>query len=195
MTVRVLIAALALLAPGPAAAKAWQGDAGAGPLQFIAVQADAKFTGSFKSYEVRFDFDPARPADGRLDVTVALASTDTADEERDAILKSADFFWAERHPQAKFHATKFRRAGKRWRADGELTLRGITKPAVVLFTLDEQPKVLGMKGDAAIRRLPFGVGQGEWQSTEWIGDEVTVRFDLKLKPAAAPKKVTQTFSQ
>ena len=40
-----------------------------------------------------------------------------------------------------------------------------------------------MKGDAKIRRLPFGVGQGEWQSTEWIGDEVVVRFDLKLKPA------------
>lgn len=183
MNVRALLAAFALLAADPAAAKPWQGDAGAGPLQFVAVQADAKFTGSFKTYDVRFDFDPAKPASGRLDVTVTLASTDTADEERDAILKSAEFFWTERHPQAKFHATKFRRAGKRWRADGELTLRGVTQPAAVLFTLVEKPQILGMKGDATIRRLPFGVGQGEWQSTEWIGDEVVVRFDLKLKPA------------
>ena len=115
MNAGLLLAALALLAAGPAAAKSWQGDAGAGPLQFVAVQADAKFTGSFKTYEVRFDFDPAKPAGGRLDVTVLLASTDTADDERDEILKSAEFFWTERHPQAKFHATAFRRTGKRWR--------------------------------------------------------------------------------
>ena len=189
MNVRAGLAALALLAAGPAAAKSWQGGPDAGPLQFDAVQADAKFTGRFKAFDVRFDFDPAKPAVGRLDVTVTVASTDTADEERDAILKSAEFFWSERHPQAEFHATRFRRAGKRWRADGELTLRGVTKPAAVLFTLDEKAQVLGMKGDATIRRLPFGVGQGEWQSTEWIGDEVVVRFDLKLQPltaAAAP---------
>ena len=182
---RAFLAAFALVAASSAAAKSWQGDAGAGPLQFDAIQADANFTGRFKAYEVRFDFDPAKPAGGRLDVTVTLASTDTADDERDEILKSAEFFWTERHPQAKFHATKFSRAGKRWRADGELTLRGVTKPATVLFTLDEKPQMLGMKGDATIRRLPFGVGQGEWQSTEWVGDEVVVRFDLKLKPAAA----------
>lgn len=185
MNARALVAAFALLAASPAAAKSWQGAASAGPLQFDAIQADAKFTGRFKTYEVRFDFDPAKPAGGRLDVTVTLTSTDTADAERDEILKSAEFFWTERHPQAKFHATQFRRDGKRWRADGELTLRGVTKPAAVLFTLDEKPQVLGMKGDATIRRLPFGVGQGEWQSTEWIGDEVVVRFDLKLKPATA----------
>jgi len=189
MNARAFLATFALLAAGPAAAKSWQGDAHAGPLLFDAIQADAKFTGSFKAYEVRLDFDPAKPGTGRLDVTVSLASTDTADAERDEILKSAEFFWTERHPQAKFHATAFRRAGKRWRADGELTLRGVTKPAAVLFTLDQKPQFLGMKGDAKIRRLPFGVGQGEWQSTEWVGDEVVVRFDLKLKPAtkaAAP---------
>ena len=185
MNARAMLAVLALLAAGVASAKSWQGDAGAGALQFDAIQADAKFTGRFKGYELRFDFDPAKPAGGRLDVTVALASTDTADAERDEILKGTEFFWIERHPQAKFHATKFRREGKRWRADGELTLRGVTKPAAVLFTLTQQGQVLRMKGDAKIRRLPFGVGQGEWQSTEWVGDEVVVRFDLKLKPAAA----------
>ena len=185
MSARVVYALLALLTAGAAGAKSWQGDASAGALQFDAIQADAKFTGRIKAYEVRFDFDPAKPAAGRLDVTVTLASTDTADAERDEILKGAEFFWIERHPQATFHATRFLRDGKRWRADGELTLRGVTKPAAVLFTLAEQPQQLGMKGESKIRRLPFGVGQGEWQSTEWIGDEVVVRFDLKLKPATA----------
>lgn len=186
LSARLLLAALALLAAAAANAGSWQGDASAGALLFDAIQADAKFTGRFKDYALRFDFDPAKPADGRLDVTVALASTDTEDPERDGILKGAEFFWTERHPQAKFHAVGFRREGRRWRADGELTLRGVTRPATVLFTLTPQGRLLRMKGDTRLRRLPFGIGQGEWQSTEWIGDEVTVRFDLKLKPAAAP---------
>jgi polyisoprenoid-binding protein YceI len=40
-----------------------------------------------------------------------------------------------------------------------------------------------MKGGAGLSRLAFGLGQGEWASTEWIGDAVEVRFELKLQPA------------
>jgi polyisoprenoid-binding protein YceI len=182
---RSFITVVACLAASPAAADAWQGDQNAGTLQFVATQAGAKFTGGFRTFAVRFEFDPARPAGGSLDVTVALKSADTADAERDEILKGAEFFWTDRHPQAEFHASRFRREGARWRADGELTLRGVAQPVAVLFTLDGQPQQLGMTGAATLRRLDFGVGQGEWSTTEWIGDEVEVRFDLRLKPAAA----------
>lgn len=182
---RPLVAFLACLAASAASAAAWQGDQSAGTLQFVASQAGAKFTGAFKTFSVRLDFDPERPASGNLDVTVALASADTADAERDGIVRSADFLWTERHPQAVFHASKFTRDGARWRADGELTLRGIARPVAVLFTVDRKRRQLAMKGTAALRRLEFGVGQGEWATTEWISDAVTVRFDLRLDPVAA----------
>ena len=39
-----------------------------------------------------------------------------------------------------------------------------------------------MKGSASLKRLDFGLGQGEWASTEWVGDTVDVRFELKLSP-------------
>ena len=39
-----------------------------------------------------------------------------------------------------------------------------------------------MKGTASLERLAFGLGQGDWASTEWIGDDVEVRFELKLAP-------------
>jgi polyisoprenoid-binding protein YceI len=182
---RSLVAVVACLAAASVAADAWQGDQGAGSLQFVATQAGAKFTGSFRTFTVRFDFDPAHPAGGSLDVTVDLNSADTADAERDGILKGADFFWTNRHPQASFHSSRFRREGAHWRADGELTLRGSVRPVTVLFTLDGKPPRLGMKGTATLRRLEFGVGQGEWSTTEWIGDEVEVRFDLELTPADA----------
>jgi len=180
---RPSVAVVACLAAASAAADVWQGDQNAGSLQFVATQAGAKFIGGFRTFTVRFDFEPAGTAGGSLDVTVELDSADTADAERDEILKGAEFFQSDRHPQARFHASRFRREGERWRADGELTLRGITQPVSVLFTVDGQPRQLGMKGTATLRRLDFGVGQGEWATTEWIGDEVEVRFDLELNPA------------
>jgi polyisoprenoid-binding protein YceI len=182
---RSFVAVVACLAAAPAASAAWQTDQHGGSLQFVATQAGAKFAGAFRTFTVRFDLDPERPAGGSLDVTVDLESADTSDAERDGILKGADFFWTDRHPQASFHASRFRREGERWRADGELTLRGSARPVTVLFTLDGRSPQLGMKGTATLRRLEFGVGQGEWSTTEWIGDEVEVRFDLELTPADA----------
>lgn len=167
-----------------AAAGAWRGDPGSGSLQFAAVQAGATFPGAFRRFGVEFDFDPAQPAAGRLDVTVETASVDTADAERDEILRGRDFFWAERHPQATFHATRFERDGAGWRASGELTVRGVTRPVAVRFELAADGDRLLMTGTSQLRRLEFGVGQGEWASTEWVGDAVGVRFDLRLRPAA-----------
>ena len=77
----------------------------------------------------------------------------------------------------------FERAGAGWRADGELTIRGVTKPVPVMFTLAPGDGPAVMKGNASLNRLAFGLGQGEWASTEWVGDEVDVRFDLRLQPA------------
>ena len=176
--------ALALvLALCPAAhAEPRQADHSDGRLEFSAVQAGAMFTGTFTRFRVALDFDPARPASGSLDVTVDVASIDTQDPERDEILRGPDFFKAAEHPQAVFHAGRFERAGDGWRAPGDLTIRGVTRPVPVMFTLAPGTGASVMKGSANLRRLAFGLGQGEWASTEWVGDEVDIRFELRLKP-------------
>jgi polyisoprenoid-binding protein YceI len=185
---RILLAAVAGCAAGVSQAAEWRGDERSGSLQFTAIQAGATFTSAFGKFRVRFDFDEAKPAAGRLDVSVETTSVDTADVDRDGILRSRDFFWCEQYPEAVFHAEKFERDGAGWRATGELALRGVTRPVAVRFELAPGPMQLVMKGKADLRRLEFGVGQGEWSSTEWVGDEVGVLFDLKLLPAALPPR-------
>ena len=180
---RFLLAGIACAASGAAFAETWEGDQRAGLLQFTAIQAGAKFTGAFKRFKVRLEYDAKDPAKGKLHVTVPTASVDTADAERDEIIRSADFFRTGEYPEAVFHAEGFERDGAGFVARGELTIRGITQAASVRFALKPAGKRLSMKGSAELRRLPFGIGQGEWESTEWIGDEVGVRFDLKLRPA------------
>lgn len=176
----------ALLLASGAGAGTWAGDAATGKLAFTATQAGARFTGRFTSFHVDFDFDAAEPARGRLHVTVATASADTQDDDRDGILRSRDFFWSERHPEAAYHADGFEQDGQGWLARGTLTLRGVTQPVVVRFTAVPEKDHLAMRGSATLRRLAFGVGQGDWASTEWIGDEVGIAFELSLRAPADP---------
>lgn len=184
LRLKSLVLLLALL-PAVATAAAWKGDQHSGALRFTATQAGAKFPGHFGEFRVRLDFDSANPAKGVLDVTVAMASADTADQDRDEVLHGRDFFWVVHFPEASYHAEGFKRDGKAWVANGKLTLRGVTQPVAVRFEVKPKQKLLGMKGGAGLRRLEFGVGQGDWTDTTWLADPVDIAFDLSLQPETA----------
>jgi polyisoprenoid-binding protein YceI len=188
LTPRAFAALLALLGSTTATAEVWHADQHSGALRFVATQAGARFAGHFGKFMVRLDFDPAQPARARLDATIATQSADTSDAERDELLHGRDFFWTERFPESVYHAEGLKRDGNGWLATGTLTLRGVTQPVAVRFELRPGPDGQVMKGGAALRRLEYGVGQGDWASTEWISDPVDVDFELKLmQESAAPK--------
>lgn len=72
-------------------------------------------------------------------------------------------------------------SGDTYLARGTLTLRGVTRPVPVRFRFQRSPEGgARLDGSTRLRRLDFGVGQGEWTSTEWVGDEVEVQFELRL---------------
>ena len=58
----------------------------------------------------------------------------------------------------------------------------MTRPVSVRFDLEPGPDGSRLTGATTLRRLDFGVGQGEWAATQWVGGDVTVRFDLRLSP-------------
>lgn len=179
-----LIAAACLVAAALAAAlpRAAIPSDGGGSLTFEATQAGATFTGRFGRFTADIDFDPADPAACRFDVRIETGSADTLETQRDGVLKGPDFFWVERYPHATFAGRGCRGTGKGYVLEGELTLRGVTRPVTLRF--DYTPGQVGgaLEGSARLDRLDFGVGQGEWQGTEWVGAGVTVRFDLLLPP-------------
>jgi len=175
-------AALACLASGPAAAEpAWRLEPAASRLGFSATQAGAVFEGRFTRFQAEIRFDEADLASSRFEVTVDTASADTGEARRDEILTGPDFFWAEQYPTAVFEATEFTRAGNAYLARGTLILRGVSKPVPVRFRFERSAEGgAGLVGSTRLRRLDFGVGQGEWTATEWVGDEVEVSFELRL---------------
>jgi polyisoprenoid-binding protein YceI len=147
-------------------------------LTFSFIQAGAQDTGRFGKFDAELILDDAKPSANRLTVTIHVDSLDTQDEERDDVLRSAELFDVANHPVAKFASTAVRRTGKgRYEAVGKLTLRGVTRDLRVPFTFSDGR----MTGGAMVKRLDFGVGQGEWQSTEWVGNAVKVTFALQLR--------------
>lgn len=185
LTLRAIALFVAWLAGAAAAADVWRADQHSGSLRFVATQAGARFPGHFGEFKVRLDFDPTQPANGKLDVTIAMPSANTADTDRDEVLHGRDFFWVSRFPEALYRATGFQPDGEGWIAAGSLTLRGVTQPVAVRFELKQKQQHFVMKGGATLRRLEFGVGQGDWESTTWIGDPVEVAFELDLRQETA----------
>jgi len=157
-------------------------------LEFTFLQAGAKNTGRFPRFAATLDCSGADPAGGRLEVTVEVTALDTGDKDRDDTLRSDDLFAVAKFPQAHFLATRIVKTAGGYEAEGALTIRGVTHDTKVPFTFREGSEggaaVGYMTGKTVVRRLDFGVGQGDWKATDQAGNEVTVSFALRLTRAA-----------
>lgn len=179
--ITLAVAAGALLAPAAAraAAPVYTAVAEQSSLTYTFTQAGAENQGRFKSFSVSFD-----PAASRLDVVVDMRSFDTGDQQRNDTLGGKDFFDVAQYPQSRFSASRMEKTPTGYEATGSLTLRGVTRNVSIPLTwrtATVQGHPAGyLSGQMTLRRLDFGVGQGQWQSTDWVGNEVTVRYSLTL---------------
>jgi len=180
-------AAAPSLAAGAASAPAvthYVLDAPKSSLEFTFQQAGAQNKGKFTRFAVSFDFSPDNLAASRLDVTVEIGSLDTGDQDRDDTLHGADLFAVAKFPQAHFAASQFNKTAGGYEAIGKLTIRGVTRDAHLPFTFkaaSENGAPAGyMSGKTSLRRLDYGVGQGDWKATDQVGNDVGVSFALRL---------------
>lgn len=165
------------------AATAWTIDSTGSQLDFTATQAGGEFDGSFRRFRAEIAFDPADLAGSRFQVEIETASAATGDKDRDQTLAGNDFFAATRWPTARFESKRFiALGGDRYEARGRLTIRDVTREVRLpfRFQLAAGGGEAGMSGGTTIRRLDFGVGQGEWEDTALVGNEVRIRFALRL---------------
>jgi polyisoprenoid-binding protein YceI len=156
-------------------------------LEFAFTQAGALNKGHFARFPVSLDFSANNLAASRLEVGIDVTSLDTGDKDRDDTLRSADLFAVAKFPQAHFSAAQIAKTAAGFEAAGKLSIRGVTRDARVPFTFrtaSEQGATVGyMNGKVTIRRLDFGVGQGDWKATDQVGNDVTVSFALRFTSA------------
>jgi polyisoprenoid-binding protein YceI len=151
-------------------------------LTFTFKQADAANTGSFRAFTTTLDYDAKNPAAGKLDVTVQIGSLATQDKDRDDTLRSADLLDAAKFPTAHYSAASFAKSSSGGlEAVGKLTLHGVTHDLRLPLQLRATAGGLELSGEVGIKRLDYGVGQGDWKSTEWVGDDVKLQYKVALK--------------
>lgn len=182
MKQRFLLLSTILIMGGIALAAApWKTELTQSKLAFVGTQAGADFEGVFEKFAADIQFDPKDLTTSRFDVTIDVKSVNSKDKERDGIVKSADLFSADKWPTAHYSASKFTDQGAgKYLATGELTIRDVTRDVPVEFTHVVDASGAWLKGSAKIKRLEFGVGQGEWKDTQWVANDVRVTFALRL---------------
>ena len=127
------------------------------------------------------------PTDSVVEASIELGSIDTRQEQRDAHIRSADFFDVENHPQMTFRSTAVTTDGADWTVEGELTIKGRTKPVTLALELNGfGPDAYGgtragFTAKTEINRNEFGVdikmpmdGGGVV-----VGDKVTVELEIE----------------
>ncbi|CAG7589050.1 YceI family protein [Rhodococcus opacus] len=127
--------------------------------------------------------------DGTAAVTaeIQVASIDTKNADRDAHIKSADFFDAEQYPTATFTSTAVRAKGDDYVVDGEFTLHGVTRPVELALEFNGvnpgmgNGPVAGFEATTVLNRKDFGItidmpleGGGAV-----VGDKITITLEIE----------------
>jgi polyisoprenoid-binding protein YceI len=146
-----------------------------------------KVRGSFNDFEGWFHLDVDDPTKSSAKVIIKAKSIDTRNEQRDAHLRSNDFFAMDQYPEISFESTRVDRVDDtRFRLTGDLTIKDVTRPVTIDFeymgaAIDPWGKVrIGFEGSTTVNRKDWGVN---WNVALEAGgvlvsENVTLEFEI-----------------
>lgn len=146
-----------------------------------------KVRGQFTEYTGAGYFDPEHPERSSIELTIAADSIDTGNADRDAHLRSSDFFDMEDHPTITFRSTSVEKVQDDvYRVIGNLTVRGSTTPVTIDFeyggtAVDPYGNTrIGLEGSTKVNRKDYGLNWNAALDTGGVlvSDTVTLEFDV-----------------
>ena len=146
--------------------------------------------GRFSAISGTVTLDEDDISNSSVEASIDAASIDTREAQRDAHLKSADFFDVEKYPALKFTSTHVKRTGEdEFAVEGDLTIHGVTRHVTFHVEGPGTPAKdpwgntrLGLSATAKINRKDFGL---TWNATLetggiLVGEEVNITLDIQL---------------
>jgi len=157
----------------------WQIDYAASYIKFVGDQAGAEFEGTWESWSGDLQFSSDQLERSVFDVTVDATSAETQDDDRDVTLADPEWFDSMNFPEAYFRASNFSASDDGYVADGQLIIKNVASPVLFAFTVVANGDTHVLNGTAQLDRLTLGAGTGEWEDTDWVGKDVTVRVHVE----------------
>ena len=160
--------------------------------------------GRFAKFDANIAVNPRNLLQSSIEGTIEVDSIDTRDANRDAHLRSADFFDVEKFPTMSFRSTRIEKTGgDEYKVTGDLTIKDNTRSVTFTVTDDGQGKDpwgnqrWGLSGTTTISRKDFGL---TWnvalESGGWlVGDQVKIQVDMELVESAEETVTSETAAQ
>jgi polyisoprenoid-binding protein YceI len=153
----------------------------------------AKVRGRFAAWTGKVQLDPASLANGSAEVTIDAKSIDTGVSDRDTHLRSGDFLDVERFPELRFVSQGVQHAGgDRYRVEGALTIRDVTRTVTLDVTYAGQVKDpwgnqrVAFTASTSLDRREFGLvwNQALEAGGVLVGERVEIEIELQAVQAA-----------
>lgn len=180
-------------APAPAVtAPKWDVLAEKSSITFHGKQMGTDFDGVINKFKPDIHFDENDLEHSKVTVDIDINSIDGKDPERNKSIKGSDWFDTDHFPTARFETTKIVKTGDgAFTASGNLTIRGVTVPIELPFTLAHESIGFGqdraiMTGMVTLDRSKFQLGTGDWADPSVIANEVPV--DIKVTATGSASK-------
>jgi len=168
---------------------AWQIDNGHSHIQFsVRHMMLSKTRGDFQTFSGTINLNETNPAATTVDIQIDAASINTRDAQRDAHLRSPDFFNVDVYPHLTFKSKRVEVQGDRAHMIGDLTIRDVTKEVTLDVEYAGQSKnpwgvtAAGFSAETKINRKDWGLIWNTVLETGGVavGDEVTITIELEL---------------
>jgi polyisoprenoid-binding protein YceI len=148
----------------------------------------ANVTGMLTDYNVWVETDSEDFTHAQVKFTGNLKSVNTGNEQRDAHLRSADFFDVDQNPEVTFQSTALRQNGNHFKIEGNLTIKGVSRPVVLDAEFGGTNKDpwgnwrAGFTVTGKLSRADLGL---TWNATlesggVLVGDEVKINAEIQL---------------
>lgn len=147
-------------------------------IRFSAEQEGKPFSGEFGAFSGVINFDPSAPETGSVRIAVPLKSVDAGSNDRNSTLPEKVWFSTKAHPTAVYTSSDISAKGEGFLAKGELTLKGISVPLDLPFSLIIDGDIAVMTSNIEIDRTKWTVGAAPWDTDEWVSK--AVKLDLKV---------------
>lgn len=140
-------------------------------------QMNVPVESNFKRFNAQIDYDAAHADKATARVDIDTASFDIGSAQYNAEIAKKTWFDSAAFPKATFVSSSIAPNGAgKLAVKGKLTIKGKTEDVAFPVTVKQQGKQQLFEGALPIKRLRYNIGEGEWQDTSMVADDVVIKF-------------------